>query len=223
MSEDRSQNTSVVEIRIAWILRALISFTILYHLVHGAWLYSILCFFALVLMLTPPLLAKTNQVNVPLELELLVLWWLVTDMTFGRLGGLYSTSVWYDKAIHFGNSGLLGIAAFLSIYALKMIGRIHTGYFLNVLAIFLMTLGMGAFWEILEYVTDFFFHQGAQGSPLLAPLADTMWDLILDGIGGLLGGVLGAWYMQKSKRSMIRWKKFAELIDGTGSLKKESR
>lgn len=200
------------EIKAAWILRSLIFITVIWHFYHGAWLYSLLCLLALILVLVPTLLARSNKVNIPVEIELVALWWLVADMTFGRLMGLYQSSLWYDKVIHLGNSGLFGIIAFLAIYTLKMIGQLQTGYFINLCAIFLLTLGLGAFWEILEYITDLIFQQGAQGSPLLSPLNDTMWDLILDGLGGIVGGVLGSWYMKCSSRSLARWKIFMNIF-----------
>ena len=200
------------EIRVAWILRSLIILTIIFHIYHGAWLYSLLCLMALVFIVIPPLLARTNQVNFPVEIELVVLWWLVADMTLGRLLGLYQSSIWFDKVIHFGNSGLFGLIAFLAIYTLNMTGQLRTGYFINLLAVFLLSLGIGAFWEILEFLTDLIFHEGAQGSPLMSPLNDTMWDLILDGVGGIIGGVLGSWYMMRSTRSLSRWKFFMEIF-----------
>jgi hypothetical protein len=199
------------EIGAAWILRSLIVFTIVLHMYRGAWLYSLLCLLALILIIIPPVLARTNQVNLPVEIELVVLWWLVADMTLGRLMGLYQTSIWYDKVIHLGNSGLVGLIAFLAIYTLKMLGRLQTGYIINLMAIFLITLGLGALWEILEFFTDLNFHEGAQGSLLLSPLNDTMWDLTLDGVGGIVGGVLGSWYMKSSSRSLVRWKAFMNI------------
>lgn len=200
------------EISVAWVLRSLIVFTIVLHIYHGAWLYSLLCLLALILIMTPSILARTNQVNLPIEIELVVLWWLVADMTFGRLMGLYQNSIWYDKVIHLGNSGLFGLIAFLAIYTLKMTDRLQTGFMINLLAIFLFTLGLGALWEIFEFISDLIFHEGAQGSLLMSPLNDTMWDLILDGLGGIIGGTLGSWYMKFSSRSLARWKAFMNII-----------
>ena len=53
------------------------------------------------------------------------------------------------------------------------------------MVILLATLGIGALWEITEYGLDRARHQGAQRSPIMTPLEDTLWDLILDGAGGV--------------------------------------
>lgn len=204
--------TALWEIRLAWVLRALILTTGAFHLLQGALLYGLLCFGALALILAPSLVARSTRLTIPVEIELFVLWWLVTDMTLGRFLDLYGILPFYDKVIHFGNSGLLAIISFLAIYALKMTCRIRTGFILNLTAIFLLTLGAGALWEIVEFGIDAALDAGAQGSPVMAPLEDTMWDLIVDGLGGLLGGLFGALYMRRSRRSLARWNRFAERI-----------
>lgn len=213
-ARERSELAPLWEVRVAWLLRGLIVLTAGVHLSRGQWLYSLLCLLALALMLVPPLLARSSRVNIPLEIELGVLWWLVTDMTLGRLLALYETLTFYDKIIHFGNSGLFAIIAFLAVYVLKMTCRVKTGAVVNMLTILFITLGIGAFWEILEFASDQVFGQGAQGSPQMAPLEDTMWDLIVDGLGGLLGGIFGAWYMKVSRRSLGRWRSFVAVVSG---------
>ena len=200
------------EIRLAWLLRALILATGAFHLLEGAVLYGLLCFGALALILAPSFLARSSRLSIPVEIELFVLWWLATDMTLGRFLDLYGTLPFYDKLIHFGNSGLLAIISFLAIYALRMTCRIRTGFVLNLTAIFLLTLGAGALWEIAEFGADATLGAGSQGSPVMEALDDTMWDLIVDGLGGLLGGLFGALYMRRSKRSLARWNRFAERI-----------
>lgn len=202
----------LLEIRLAWMLRSVILATAAFHLYRGAFLYSLLCVAALALMIAPPVLARTSRMNIPVEIELFFLWWLVSDMTLGRSLDLYEMIPYYDKIIHFGNSGLLAILAFLAIYTLRMTCRIQTGFVLNMVGIFLLTLGAGALWEIAEFASDAVFGQAAQGSPLMTPLEDTMWDLIVDALGGLLGGFFGAWYMRNSRRSLARWRSFMDLV-----------
>jgi hypothetical protein len=196
----------------ARLFRLLIVGTAAAHVARGEYLYALLCIAVIALLVAPPLLARSSRANMPVELELLALWGAVGDMTLGRLAGLYGGTVWFDKLLHFGNSVLIGLVAFLVVYALRFTGRLRTSPGVDALVILLLSLGIGGLWEIAEYVTDLIFREGAQGSPGMTPLDDTMWDLILDGGGGLLGALLGSPYMRWSRRSACRIQAFAELV-----------
>lgn len=200
------------EIGLAWLFRLLIVATGTVHVLQGKYTYALLCAGVIALLVAPPLLARTSRANMPVEVELASLWAAVSDMTLGRLAGLYVGTAWFDKVLHFGNSMLIGLLAFLIVYALQFTGRLRTSAIVNGLVILLLSLGIGAVWEIAEYVADLAFQEGAQGSPTMGGLDDTMWDLILDGSGGLLGGILGSFYLRWSKRTARRIKAFANLV-----------
>lgn len=182
--------------------------TAISFLAGRAWLYAIVCVAAVCLVAVPAYLARTSQANLPVEIELILLWFLVGDNSFGRLMELYGTP-WFDKALHLGNSGFIG---FLVVYLLLFTSRLRTSPWFNGVLIFLVTLGIGALWEIVEYGLDSMLHRGAQGSPIMGPLDDTMWDLILDGGGGALGAVLGSTYLHLSNRSRCRFAAFAHFL-----------
>lgn len=205
------------EISVAWLFRLLIVGTAVVHLIQHKYIYALLCVVAIAVLVAPPVLARSNRANIPVELELAALWGAVSDMTLGRLGGLYGGTIWFDKVLHFSNSILVGLLAFLAVYALRFTGRLRTSTVTNALVILLLALGVGALWEIAEYVADLAFAEGAQGSPVMSPLDDTMWDLILDGIGGAVGGFLGSVYMRWSKRTAQRIEAFARLVSGSKS------
>jgi len=200
------------ESRLAWLFRLSILGTAIVHLLEGAILYAILCAVVILALMAPPLLAGTKRANFPIEIELAALWGAVSDMTLGRLAGLYDGTAWFDKALHFGNSFLIGVLAFLIICALHCSGRLRTSYLANVLIIALLALGIGALWEIVEYAADLYFNRGAQGSPVMAALDDTMWDLILDGAGGAIGGIVGSAYLRFSRRTSRQMKAFARMV-----------
>lgn len=200
------------EIGLAWLFRLLIVATGAVHVLQGKYTYALLCAAVIALLVAPPLLARTSRANMPVEVELASLWAAVSDMTLGRLAGLYVGTAWFDKVLHFGNSMLIGLLAFLIVYALQFTGRLRTSAVVNGLVILLLSLGIGALWEIAEYVADLAFQEGAQGSPTMGGLDDTMWDLILDGSGGLLGGILGSFYLHWSKRTARRIEAFANLV-----------
>lgn len=113
-----AEEATAVEIAVAWLLRAAILLTALVHGVRGNYPFLLICTAGLAIVVIPALILRTNKVNIPVELELVLLWWLVADMTLGRLASLYDSSVWYDKALHLGNSILLGMLAFLAAYVL---------------------------------------------------------------------------------------------------------
>jgi hypothetical protein len=57
-------------------------------------------------------------------------------------------------------------------------------------------MAIGAFWEIYEYLMDTFF--GSYLTKLLQHgLDDTMIDLIIDLLGGIVVAAFGTWYIQK--------------------------
>ena len=211
---DRGNCPRPWETRVAWLLRLLIVGTAVGHVLQGKYLYALLCVAVIAVLVAPPLLARTSLGNIPVELELAALWGAVSDMTLGRMAGLYAGTIWFDKVLHFGNSLLVGLLAFLIVYALRFTGRLQTSSVANAVVILLLALGIGALWEIAEYVVDLAFQEGAQGSPAMTPLDDTMWDLILDGAGGALGGLLGSVYMRLSKRTARRIVAFAQLVPG---------
>lgn len=95
------------------------------HVLQGKYMYALMCAAVIIVLVVPPLLARSSRANMPVELELASLWAAVSDMTLGRLAGLYAGTVWFDKLLHFGNSMLIGMLAFLIVYALQFTGRLR--------------------------------------------------------------------------------------------------
>jgi len=195
---------------LAWILRGAIGVTAIVHAIKGELLYVALCLGAIALLTAPALIARSSRANLPVEIEIIVLWWFVGDMTLGRAAALYDSSLWFDKVLHFGNSILVGLVAFVIVYLLHMTCCISGPRWVTGALIVVVTLGIGAGWEIVEFAADSAFQRGAQGSPLMPPLQDTMWDLILDGVGGFLGAAFGPAYM-RGRRSRNRVGVFRQL------------
>lgn len=196
------------EIALAWVLRIVLLLTVGILFFQGKVLFGLVCIVSIILVAIPAYLARTGKANLPVELELILLWFLISDNTLGRLALFYEAD-WFDKYLHFGNSAFIGFFSFLIVYVLLFINKMRAKPALVGLLILLTTLGIGALWEIIEYIADFAFQKGAQGSPIMSPLDDTMWDLILDGMGGLLGAIFGPLYVRYSHRSRCRFSAFA--------------
>ena len=200
-----------------WLVRAIpraaVLGTAVAEVVSGDVLYGAFCFAALMLTIVPAIHARRLDAGIPLQLELALLWLLVADMTLGNWLGLYRL-IWYDKALHLTSSVLIALTGFLAVYVVHLTHRTQFRPWLDALAILLVTLGIGALWEIGEYAVDQLFARRTQGAPGLAPIDDTMFDLILDGVGGIVGAVLGPLYISRSRRSRAVVEAFAAFVAG---------
>jgi len=64
---------------------------------------------------------------------------------------------------------------------------------------FCFAIMCGVFWEIFEFSLDQIFGTNTQRSGLV----DTMWDLIVDTIGGFAAAVTGYFFLTKGKESFF--------------------
>ena len=203
----------------SWVIRlaprVAILVTAVAELIQGSLLYGAFCVLALVITLIPAVRARSLDAGIPLHLELAVLWLMVSDMTVGNWLGLYQVS-WYDKALHVSSSALVGMVAFLAIYVLHLTHGTRFHRWLDGVAILLVTLGLGAVWEVAEYGVDRLFGGATQGAPGMTALDDTMVDLLLDGVGGVIGAIVGPWYIRRSKESRDRVAAFGRLVEQRG-------
>jgi hypothetical protein len=195
--------------------RAAILLTAVAEIARGDLLYGGFCLVALAITLVPAIHARRIDAGVPIEIELVLLWFMVTDMTLGNWIGLYRIA-WYDKALHLSSSILVALVGFLAIYVLHLTHRTRFHPWLDAVAILLVTLGVGALWEIAEYGVDQLFERRTQMAPNFNAIDDTMFDLMMDGLGGVIGAVLGPLYIRHSRRSRAIVDAFAGFIAGRG-------
>ena len=197
---------------VTWCLRGVIILTVPLLVVTRDLPYAVFGVGGVALACMPALLARSHHAKFPVALELVLLWLIITDLTVGRLGGFYELWPWYDKALHFIDAFLIAMIAFTIVYLFHLIGHLRPHSWIDGLIILLITLGLGALWELGEYAADRVLGRATQGSPEMAPLDDTMFDLLLDGAGGLLAAIAGPIYIAHSKRSWRHVEGFAELM-----------
>ncbi len=193
-----------------YVLRGSIVLSAIAQALRGDVLYAVFCLIALAIALAPAIAARSAHARIPVEFEVALQVLMVGDMTLGNTLELYVRLPWFDKALHLGSSILIGLMGFLSIYILHVTHRVRFQPWFDGIAIFLTTVGIGAVWEIAEYAVDHLFGRATQGSPTMTPIDDTMIDLILDSVGGVIAAVLGPLYIRYSARSRRR---VGELVD----------
>lgn len=149
----------------------------------------------------PIILGRRFQVKIPHEFECLAVVFLYASLFLGEVHGYYLRYWWWDVVLHTGSGFLLGILGFLLVYVLNEKKEIEMELNPKFIAMFafLFAMGMGAIWEIFEFAIDQIFGTNMQKSMFNDPsgLTDTMWDLIVDGIGAFVISILGWGYLSK--------------------------
>lgn len=149
----------------------------------------------------PIILGRRFQVKIPHEFECLAVVFLYASLFLGEVHGYYIRFWWWDVVLHTGSGFLLGILGFLLVYVLNEKKEIEMELNPKFIAMFafLFAMGMGALWEIYEFAMDQTFGTNMQKSMFGDPsgLTDTMWDLIVDGIGAFIISILGWGYLSK--------------------------
>ena len=155
---------------------------------------------AIILCITflPLLLGQRFQVKIPHEFESLAVVFVYMSLFLGEVQGYYARFWWWDIVLHIGSGFLLGILGFLLVYVLNEKEDIELDLHPKFIAFFafIFAMGMGAVWEIFEFSMDQLFGMNMQKSGLV----DTMWDLIVDGVGALIIAMLGWGFLKTRER-----------------------
>ncbi|MDT8304735.1 MAG: hypothetical protein RRC07_02265 [Anaerolineae bacterium] len=184
-----------------WTLRAVLMLTIVAETLSGDYLWAADALLALALCSLPSALFRNYDRASTLNIEIVFLAMAVGNCTLGVAGNLYRSLPYYDKVLHIINPAALAYCSFVFMWTI--VSTRDTGISPLALAAVttLMVLGASAIWELAEYVSDQLASTSTQGSPLLAPLDDTMWDLLLSFFGGLLGAVAAALSVLSSRHN----------------------
>jgi len=136
---------------------------------------------ALGLTLVPALVTRRGNITLPWEINLLVAVSLYIHV-MGHVAEYYVTfAPYYDKLAHLVASVTVGlIALFLALLAERR-GEVRLTGPAVILFILMSTLAAGTVWEIYEFAVDQVF-----GTSLQFGNTDTMWDLVVDLVGGAI-------------------------------------
>ncbi|MFB6111329.1 MAG: hypothetical protein ABEJ35_02210 [Halobacteriaceae archaeon] len=105
----------------------------------------------------------------------------------------YETVYWWDHLTHFVSAALIAAVAYASVTAIdRHINALYLPPRFLAILLGLLTVGLGVVWEVLEFVGRIIAVELGT-DPLLVQygLEDTMLDLAVDAVGGLLIGIVG--------------------------------
>lgn len=164
---------------------------------RGDWENFFFSGLTLALAFLPELIERKFKINLPIEFELVIVSFNYLSWFAGEALNAYENFWWWDTMLHVSSGLILGFAAFLVIYTGLRRKEIHLTPRMVALLVFLVGIGFGAIWEIFEFAMDQLF--GLNMQRLQTGVTDTMKDLIVDGLGAMIMGYVGARYIRREK------------------------
>lgn len=189
----------LVHRRVSYFLKLFLAFGVILLILQGRYQAAIEASVILCITFLPVLLGNRFRVRIPHEFETLTVVFVYLSLFLGEVQGYYLRFWWWDLVLHAGSGVLLGILGFLLVYVLNEKEDVELDLHPKFIAFFafMFAMGMGAIWEIFEFSMDQMFGMNMQKSGLV----DTMWDLIVDGLGALLIAALGWGYLRTKDRN----------------------
>lgn len=144
------------------------------------------------LTFAPSFLEKRLRVQLPIELTLFVCIFLFSSFVLGEVRGFYERLWWWDLALHGSSAFVVGLTGFLGVYVFYMTNRIRVEPIYVAVIAWSFAIAIGTFWEIFEFLMDWFFGLNMQKTGLV----DTMTDLMINAAGGLAAAISGFFYVR---------------------------
>jgi len=194
------------QLKLGKILEVLIFTSGLYQTFFGEQAIGLLILLTWSLIVFPQFFSRDRIKYIPIEIEILLFFMVLFQFVVGEARDWYTNVPYYDKFVHFMLPMFIGLIGFLIIYTLYLNKKLIATKTTMVVLIVLVTLGVGAAWELVEYASDEILYPRIegwhhfQGSLTEDALHDTMNDLIMDTLGALTGALLGLYFITRSER-----------------------
>ena len=144
------------------------------------------------LTFVPILFARFYHIRIPVFFTSAIIVFTYATLFLGEVGNFYERLWWWDVFLHGGAAigfGLIGFTIILMMFRGNKYAAppIALAWFA-----FCYAITLGALWEIFEFGMDQIFGLNMQKSGL----ADTMYDLIINTVGALIGSTAGFFYLK---------------------------
>jgi len=170
------------------------------------WMAMFVSAVVFVLTFLPEVFERTYKINLPVELQVIIVLFIYAGVFLGEVQGYYTRFWWWDSILHSFSGVALGFAGFLILYVLYKSGRLEANFKLMAVLAFCFAVALGTLWEIFEFFMDSAFGLNMQKARDLElvygefdtrlGVMDTMVDLILNSIGAAVASVAGYFYLK---------------------------
>jgi len=160
--------------------------------VFAKWSVLFISLLTFILTFLPLFFKKRYKITIPVEFQILIVLFVYAAIFLGEVRGFYARFWWWDVVLHTGSAIGFGIVGFMILFVLYKGGKLKANPFWIAVFSFTFAMAIGGLWEIFEFGMDQIFGLNMQKSGIV----DTMWDLIVDGLGGLFAATLGYFYLK---------------------------
>jgi len=181
------------------VIWALLLSTGLVALGLARWSLAFVSIATLALSLVPPLLAARWSLALPLPFLLFTTLFFFASIFLGEAFDFYERLWWWDLALHGSSAMGFGLIGFLFVFMLFEGDRFAAPPSAIAFISFCVAMTVGATWEVFEFAMDAFFGLNMQKSGL----DDTMGDLIVNAIGGMVASVTGYFYLRRNSAGVL--------------------
>lgn len=163
------------------------------------WSLAFVSFATLTLSLLPPLLAARWSLTLPLPVLIFTTLFFFASIFLGEAFDFYERLWWWDLALHGSSAMGFGLTGFLFVFMLFEGDRFAAPPSAIAFITFCVAMTVGSIWEVFEYTMDMTFGLNMQKSGL----DDTMGDLIVNAVGGLVASLTGYVYLIRNSAGML--------------------
>lgn len=187
---------------LAYFFQALIAL----NAVHAFFIGEYRAMFTAILMfgltVIPYVVAQRMNIQLPwfvFFLIALALWF----HTAGYIQGYYTRFYpYYDKIAHIVSGTAVALLGFLGVIFLDKYLKMNLQPVFIIFFTIIFGVALGAFWEIYEFLVDFFFG-GSLAGPMQNSLNDTMLDMMFVLGGSIIVAILGVFWFRHHRKEEI--------------------
>ena len=174
------------------IIWGILAIATIFALFTARWSTVFVSVTAIVMTLLPALFSERFRIILPLGFLAAISVFVFATLFLGEVFDFYNRFWCWDVVLHGFSAIGFGIIGFLFVFYLFEGDRYAAPPWALGLIAFAFALSIGALWEIFEFAMDRVFGLNMQKSGLL----DTMWDLIVDTLGALVGASSGFFWLK---------------------------
>lgn len=211
----------IIGIALAWLFRLFLVISGIGYLYLGETVTFIMFLIMFILTLVPVMLEQLYDIDFHWVFELIVSMMIALHM-LGTMGAYFWIPM-YDSLLHTFSSAALAFIGFSIIFSYNYSGRIKVSMAFMGIFTFLWTLGIGAVWEIVEFIWDNIvvlfwgsvFPVTYEFGFMQNSLFDTMTDLSLDGTAAVLVAMLCVFAVRNAKKETLEgfFRPFSKMIE----------